>query len=72
MIYPNRKASKLTETFQEILQKHAPLKAKQFRCNHALFMNKQSSKVIMNKSRNKYLKQPCRENFLAYKKVKNK
>ena len=56
MIYPNRKASKLTESFQEIIQKHAPLKAKKFRCNHALFMNKQSSKVIMNKSRNKYLK----------------
>ena len=56
MIYPNRKASKLTESFQEILPKHAPLKAKQFRCNHAPFMNKELGKVIMNKSRNKYLK----------------
>ena len=37
-------------------------------------MNKEFSKVIMNKSRlrNKYLKWPSRENFLAYKKVKNR
>ena len=37
-------------------------------------MNKELSKVIMTKSRlgNKYLKWPSRENFLAYKKVKNK
>ena len=37
-------------------------------------MNKELSKVIMNKSRlrNKYIKWPSWENFLAYKKVKNK
>ena len=37
-------------------------------------MNKELSKVIMNKSRlrNKYLKWLSRETFLAYKKVKNK
>ena len=66
--------SKLTDIFQEILQKHAPLKSKQVRGNHAPFMNKELSKVIMNKSRlrNKYLKWPSRENFLVYKKVKNK
>ena len=66
--------SKLTEIFQEILQKHAPLKSKQVRGNHAPFINKELSKVIMNKSRlrNKYPKWPSRENFLAYKKVKNK
>ena len=59
--------------FQEILQKHAPLKSKQVRGNHAPFMNKEFSKV-MNESRlrNKYLKWPSRENFLAFKKVKNK
>ena len=66
--------SKLTEIFQKILQKHALLKSKQVRGNYAPFMNKELSKVIMNKSRlrNKYLKWPSRENFLAYKKVKNK
>ena len=37
-------------------------------------MNKYLSKIIMQKSkvRNKYLKWPSRENFLTYKKVKNK
>ena len=37
-------------------------------------MNKGLNKVLMNKSRlrNKYLKWPSRENFLVYKKVKNK
>ena len=66
--------SKLTEIFQEILKKHAPLKSKQVRGNHAPFMNKELCKVIMNKSRlrNKYLKWPSQVNFLAYKKVKNK
>ena len=57
--------SKLTEIFQEILQKHAPLKSKEVRSNHAFFMNKELSKLIINKSRlrNKYLKWPSRENF---------
>ena len=64
--------SKFTEIFQEIL--HAPLKSKQVRGNDAPFMNNELSKVIINKSRlrNKYLKCPNRENFLAYKKKKNK
>ena len=39
--------SKLTEIFQEILKKHAPLKSKQVRGNHAPFMNKELSKVII-------------------------
>ena len=34
--------SKLTEIFQEILQKHTPLKSKQVRGNHVHFMNKQN------------------------------
>ena len=65
--------SKLTKILQ-ILQKHAPLKSKQVTGNHAPFMNKELSKVIMNKSRmrNIYLEWTSRENVLAYKKVKNK
>ena len=37
-------------------------------------MNKELSKIIMNKSRikNKYLKWHSRENYLAYKKIENK
>ena len=59
--------SKFTEIFQEILQKHAPLTSKQGRGNHALFLNKELSEVITNKSRlrNKYLKRPSLETFPA-------
>lgn len=66
--------SKLTEIFSNILDKHAPLKSKKVRGNQAPFMNKLLSKAIMSKSRirNKYLEWPSRENFLAYKKIKNK
>ena len=58
----------------EVLEKHAPLKTKTIRGNQAPFMNKRLSKAIMNKSRirNKYLQWLSRENFLAYKKIKNK
>ena len=66
--------SKLTEIMSEVLEKHAPLKTKTIRGNQAPFMNKRLSKAIMNKSRirNKYLQWSSRENFLAYKKIKNK
>ena len=66
--------SKLTEIMFEVLEKHAPLKTKTIRGNQAPFTNKRLSKAIMNKSRirNKYLQWPSRENFLAYKKIKNK
>ena len=48
---------KLTEIFVNILNHHIPLKEKQRRSNHALFMTKELSKAIMekSKSRNKYM-----------------
>ena len=66
--------SEFPEIFKESLHKHAPLKSKEFRGNHAPFMKKELSKDFMNKSilRNMYLKWPSRENFLAYKKKKDK
>ena len=65
---------KLSEIFIDILNHHAPLKEKQIRGNHAPFMTKELSKAIMDKSksRNKYLKWPSRENYVSYKKSKNK
>ena len=53
---------------------HKPLKEKQIRGNHAPFMTKELSKAIMEKpkSRNKYLKWPSRENYVSYKRSKNK
>ena len=65
---------KLTEIFNDILNHHTPLKQKQVRGNHGLFMTKDLSKAIMNKSKakNKYLNRPSRENFISYKRTKNK
>ena len=53
---------------------HAPLKEKQITGNHAPFMTKELSKAILDKSksRNKYLKWPSGENYVSYKKSKNK
>ena len=64
----------LTEIFNDILNNHAPLKQKQVRGNHAPFMTKDLSKAIMNnsKAKNKYLNWPSRENFISYKRTKNK
>ena len=61
------------KTFQNVSNKHAPLKQKKERGNHAPFMTKDLSKAIMNKSktRNRYLKWPPRENFLTMKNAKN-
>ena len=63
----------LTRIFQNVLNKHAPVKQNKVRGNHAPFITKDLSKAIMNKSerRNKYLKWRSRENFLAMKNAKN-
>ena len=47
---------------------------KKLRGNQATFMTKELRKAIKDQSRlkNKYLKWPSRENFLAYKKIKKK
>ena len=65
--------SDFTRIFQNVLNKHAPLKQKKLRGNHASFMVEDLSKAIMNKSktRNRYLKWPSRENFLTMKSAKN-
>ena len=65
---------KPTNILYSTLEKHAPLKSKTVRGNQAPFMNKELSKAIMEKSRlrNRHLKHPSRENFLAYKNIKNK
>ena len=62
-----------TSIFRRVLDKHAPLKMKKLRGNQAKFMTKELRKAILDRSRlkNKYLKWPSRENFLAYKKAKN-
>ena len=66
--------SKLTEIFSKVPEKHAHAKSKTITANQSPFMNKELSNVIMNKSRieNRYLKSSSRENYLAFKKIKNK
>ena len=66
--------NKLTQTFAEVLDSQAPLKQKKIRGNQAPFMTRELSKAIMDKSKakNKYVKWPSRENYLLFKKVKNK
>ena len=65
---------KLSEIMSDTLEHHAPLKKRKLRGNHKSFINKELSKLLMTKSRikNKYLKWKSRENFLAYKNIKNK
>ena len=66
--------NKLTNISYKTLEKHAPLKSKPVRGNQAPFMNNKLSKAIIQKSRlrNRHLKYPSRENFLAYNHIKNK
>ena len=61
------------ESFKTFQNFHTPLKQKKVRGNHGPFMIKDLSNTIMNKSktRNRYLKWPSRENFLAMKSSKN-
>lgn len=63
-----------SKLFKTVSDKHAPLKQKKVRGNHAPFMTKELRKTIMDRSRlkNKYLKYPSRENFLNMRKMKNK
>ena len=65
---------KISGYFVDILNHQNPLKEKQIRGNHAPFMTKKLSKAIMEKfrTRNKYLMWPSRENYVFYKKSKNK
>ena len=57
----------------DAINKHAPLKRKYIRANHAEYMDKELSQAIMKRSklRNDYLKQRSEENRLAYKKQRN-
>ena len=56
-----------TSIFRRVLDAHAPLKMKKLRGNQAELMIKELRKAVMDQSRlkNKYLKWPPSENFLA-------
>ena len=70
---PNVNYKSITENFLEVIDKHAPLKKKPARGNQAPFMNRDFQKAIYTKTRlkNKYWRDPSRENELVYKKQRN-
>ena len=57
----------------ELLNRHAPLKEKAIRANHASFMTKTLSKAIMTRSRlkKKFVKDPTDNNKIIYNKHRN-
>ena len=70
---PNKSYDQLTETFRNVVDKHAPMKTKFLRGNNAPFMNPELKKAIYTRSRfknrlNKYL---SKQNEKIYKKQRN-
>ena len=71
---PNENYSFLSREFSKIVEKHAPLRNKFIRGNHAPFMNKELRKAIYARSRlrNKFCKSTSKENEALFKKQQNK
>ena len=65
--------SKFNQTFLNVLNKHAPLKKKQLRANHASYVSKSMRKAIMRRSylENIYFKKRTDESLRLYTKQKN-
>ena len=65
---PNENYSVLSDTFSKLVDRHAPLKMKIQRGNHAPFISKEMRKAIYTRSRlrNKFCKNPSEENERKY------
>ena len=61
------------DTFNKVLDKHAPIKTKLLRANHKPYVTKAMRKAIMKRSElaTKYRRSPTDENLKAWKKHKN-
>ena len=70
---PHENYSVLSDTFSKLVDRHAPLKMKIQRGNHALFISKDIRKAIYARSRlrNKSCKNPSEENERKYKRQWN-
>ena len=66
-------SSKFDEIFLKVLNRHAPLKKKMLRANHAPYVSKVLRKAIMKRSchENVYFKKQDNHSLRAYKKQKN-
>ena len=71
---PHENYTNLSQTFSKVVQKHTPLKKKIIRRNHAPFINREFRKEIYKRSRlrNKFWKDPSKENELLFKTQRNK
>ena len=71
---PHENYTNLSQTFSKVVQKHAPLKKKFLRGNHAPFINREFRKEIYKRSRlrNKFWKDPSKENEFLFKTQRNK
>ena len=68
------KDTTLTNNFEKVVNKHAPLKKKTIRGNDAPFMNKEIWKAIYTRTKLKtklFLKNPSEQNELLLKKQRN-
>ena len=70
---PNKAYAEFCDTFKTIHNKHAPIKSKTVRGNHAPFITKELSRGIMTRSRlkNKFNRHITKANCNAYKIQKN-
>ena len=70
---PNENYSVLSDTFSKLVDRHAPLKMKIQRGNHALFICKEMRKAIYARSRlrNEFSKNRSEENKRKYKRQRN-
>ena len=68
---PKENYSVLSDTFSKLVDRHAPLKIKIQRGNHAQFISKEMSKAIYARKRfrNKFCKNPSEENERKYKRT---
>ena len=70
---PNENCSVLPDNFSKLVDRHAPLKKKIQRGNHAPFVSKEMRKAIYTRSRlrNTFCKKPSEENEIKYKRQQN-
>ena len=70
----NKSYDHLTNTFRNLVEKHAPIKTKFLRGNNAPFMNPELKKGIYTRTRlkNRLNKHPSKENEIAFKKQRNR
>ena len=71
---PEQAYNNLVCTFRKLVDKHAPQKTKVLRGNSAPFMTRELKKGIYTRTRlkNKYNKNPTKENELKFKRQRNK